>query len=66
LHDSYSSAFDEAGRELELVRWLAPRVAWQRRLLELSRYSEAVDPSSTFHTDDRFQRLESAAQLVDL
>jgi hypothetical protein len=66
LQDSYLSVCEEGGRELELARWLAPRVAWQRRLLELSRSNEAKNPSLPFNPDDPFERLETAAELVDL
>jgi hypothetical protein len=66
LRDSQSSVCEEGGRELELARWLAPRVAWQRRLLELSRSNEVANTSLSFDSDDPFEHLEAAAELVDL
>jgi hypothetical protein len=41
-------ALDDEGRDGEVARWLAPRVAWQRRLLELSRSAEkALQPAGS-------------------
>jgi hypothetical protein len=46
LQDSHPLVPDEGGPDLELAKWLAPRVAWQRRLLELSRTAEAAISSA--------------------